>query len=99
MNGNQIGKNVCIENSIVLPNLRQTGSNSNIQDKCIIGGKASKAKNSEYPDQIKDGMTVIGMNCSIPSKFTAEPGSLIGADISSARLKEIKKIKKCGSVI
>ena len=99
MNGNHIGKNVCIENSIIMPNLRQMGSNSNIQEKCIIGGKTSKAKNSEFPEQIKGGMTVIGMNCSVPTKFTAEPGSLIGADISFARLKEIKKIKKSGSVL
>lgn len=98
MNGNQIGKNVCIENSIVLPNLKQSGSNSNIQDRCIIGGK-SKAKNSKYPEQITEGMTVIGMNSSVPPKFTAEPGSLIGADISLSLLKEIKKIKKSGSVL
>ena len=99
MNGNNIGKNVCIENSIILPSFKQSGSNSNIQDKAVIGSSTSKAKNSKYPDQIKDGMTVVGMNSSLPSKFTAEPASLIGADISSAQLKEIKKIKKSGSVL
>ena len=98
MNGNHIGKNVSIENSIILPNLKQSGSNSNIQDRCIIGGR-SKVKNTKYPEQIREGMTVVGMNSSVPPKFTAEPGSLIGADISLSQLKEIKKIKKSGSVL
>ena len=99
MNGNQIGKNVNIENVLILPNNKQTGSNSNIQDKSIIGGKSSKVKNKDYPDQINSGITVVGMNSTIPAKFVAEPGSLIGADILLSRLKEIKKIKKSGSVV
>ena len=99
MNGNQIGKNVTVENSLIFPNYKQTGNNSNIQDRSVIGGKSRKLRNSDYPEQIINGMTVIGMNSSIPAKFTAEPGSLIAADIPAARLKELGKIKKSGSVI
>ena len=98
MNGNQIGKFVNIENSIILPNLKQQGNNSNIQDRSIIGGK-SRVKNKDYPEHIFGGITVIGMNSTIPVKFVAEPGSLIGADVTAARLKELKKVKKSGSVI
>lgn len=99
MSGNQIGKNVTIENTLILPNYKQTGSNSNIQDKSVIGGKSRKLSNSDYPEQINNGITVLGMNSSIPVKFSAESGSLIGADIPAARLKEIGKIKKSGSVL
>ena len=99
MNGNQIGKNVLIENSLIFPNYRQTGNNSNIQDKCIIGGKSRKAKNIDFPEHIKDGLTMIGMNSSLPRNFIAEPGSLIGADIASVRLKNIEKIKRNGTIL
>ncbi len=99
MSGNQIGKNVNIENTLILPNFKNPVNISNIQDKCIIGANKSKARNSDYPEQIKEGLTVVGMNSIIPSKFVAEPGSLIGADVISTRLKELKKIKKSGSVV
>ncbi|TFG62228.1 MAG: hypothetical protein E4H36_08490 [Spirochaetales bacterium] len=101
MNGNQVGRNSTIINAIVFPFMEDTQAlNTNtIGDHVTIGFSGSKANNRDFPDQIREGLTVIGLNPSIPDNCVVEPGCFIDADVSPARIKSIKLLKKGNSLL
>ena len=67
MNGNRIGAGGDIQNSLLLPvSAELSRSAVNVGDNCSIGSRSSTAKNADFPGQIRDGLTVVGMNAEIP---------------------------------
>ena len=100
MNGNRIGARALIYNSLIFPYTadHSRGAN-NIGEAAAIGSKRSSAVNDLYPEQIRDGLTVLGTNAEIPGGATVEAGCLVGPDVPSQRLRALKQIKKGSSVL
>ncbi len=98
MNQNQIGKKVRIKNTLLFPFTGDNISSHTVGENSVIGSLSSSSVNSDYPEQIKDGLTVIGMNPNIPDNTVIESGCLVGPDVSSAMFKNRKKLRKGSSL-
>jgi len=99
MNGNRIGAGGEIRNSLVFPlssDLPRT--TANIGDNCSIGSRSSTMANADFPDQIRDGLTVVGMNSEIPSGLRIEAAVCIGPGVPASQLRKMKLVKKGTSV-
>lgn len=95
MTNNRIGKNCTINNAIIFPYFDEIQNNDyNISDNVLIGNKNSGMKNETFPNQINNGLCVVGMNNSLPRDFVIEPGSYLEADVQEKELRKIEKIKK-----
>lgn len=92
MNNNIIGRNASIQNTIILPFYEE--SNVNIGDNAIIGGKTAIGRNNDFPDQIYNGLVVLGINTVIPRGFKIEQSSYLGPYIPLKQLKPLKILKK-----
>jgi glucose-1-phosphate adenylyltransferase len=100
LNGNSIGSGTEIRNALILPfGAEAQRSTSNIGDNCAIGAKTSTMKNGDFPTQIRDGLTVIGINADIPNGFRAEAASFIAPGISAAHLRKLKVLRRGASVL
>lgn len=99
MNNNKIGYNSQISNTIILPFIKDNSKIiSNIGENCTIGGK-SGVKNRDFPEQIAEGITALGMNVEIPRGLVIEPGCYIGPNISHYKFKDMEIIKKSKSIM
>jgi len=99
MNGNRIGTGGEIQNTLVLPfSVELSHAAPNIGDDCSIGSKSSIMKNADFPDQIRDGLTVVGMNAEIPAGLRIEAGACIGPGVPASLLRKMKLVKKGTSV-
>ncbi len=95
MNGNRIGAGVEIHNALLLPfSAELPRATPNIGDNCSIGARTSTAKNADFPDQIRDGLTVVGMNAEIPAGLRIEAAACIGPGVPSSVLRKMKLVKK-----
>ncbi len=96
MSNNRIGSQSVIINSLILPFDREFMKNINtIEDKTEIGSnKSSQIKNSKFPEQITDGLTVIGIDTIIGREIRIEPGSYVIGNINFKTLEKEKKIAK-----
>ena len=95
MNNNRIGKNCTVQNTIILPFFDEMQNNYyNINDNVQIGGKLSNIKNNTFPDQIFDGISMIGINVVIPKNFVIEHGCCVGSDISEKEIRRMERLKK-----
>jgi len=94
MNNNIIGRNVVIQNSLILPTYEENNNTHNIGDNSVIGGKKSTIKNTDFPDQLTNGLTLIGLNAIIPRGFRIEESSYLGPNIPLKQLKHMKVLKK-----
>jgi carbonic anhydrase/acetyltransferase-like protein (isoleucine patch superfamily) len=99
MNGNRIGAGGDIQNSLLLPfSMELSRATTNVGDNCSIGSRSSIAKNVDFPGQIRDGLTVVGMNAEIPAGLRVEAGVCIGAGVPASLLRKMKIVKKGTSV-
>ncbi len=99
MNGNRVGAGGDLQNALVLPfSAELSRTTANIGDNCSIGSKSSTARNVDFPDQIRDGLTVIGMNSEIPAGLRLEAGVCIGPGVTTSMLRKMKLVKKGTSV-
>jgi hypothetical protein len=100
LSGNRIGAGSEISNALLLPfTAEMPRTSANIGERCFIGASKSSAKNADFPDQIHDGLTVIGTNADIPSGFRMEPGSFVGPGVSSGALRKMKLLRRGASVL
>jgi ADP-glucose pyrophosphorylase len=99
MSNNRIGGGSLVQNSLIFPYLRENGKNSsNIGSDVSIGSRRSSARNESYPAQIRDGITVLGLNAEIPSRYRIEAACLIGADVSPQTLRERNFLRRGASI-
>lgn len=99
LNGNRIGAGAELTNTLVMPLTTELPrSAANIGDGCSLGTRASVMKNSAYPDSIRDGLTVIGMNADIPGGLRVEAAACIGPGVPAAVLRKMKIVRKGMSV-
>ena len=99
LNGNRIGAGAEIHNALVLPlGSESPRTSANIGERCSIGARGSTARNAGFPDQIRDGVAVIGTNAEIPSGFRAEAASYVAPGVAASVLRKMKLLKKGASV-
>lgn len=95
MNNNQIGRNALIQNAMMLPYQKEVKKgSSNIGSEVIIGGESTSAKNTQFPNQINRGLTVIGLDADIPRGTVIEQGCYLGAKVSKNRLRSLKHLRR-----
>ncbi|HVO37993.1 MAG TPA: hypothetical protein VMV03_03095 [Spirochaetia bacterium] len=99
LNGNRIGAGAELTNTLVMPLTAELPrSAANIGDGCSVGTRASIMKNAAYPDSIRDGLTVIGMNAEIPGGLRVEAAACIGPGVPASVLRKMKIVRKGMSV-
>jgi carbonic anhydrase/acetyltransferase-like protein (isoleucine patch superfamily) len=99
MSNNRIGADVVIQNALVLPYTSDGSRTVNIGDRCSIGGRSETAVNGDFPDQIRDGLTLVGMNVSMPNGFRVEAGGYIAAGSGISELRRQKTVRRGASYI
>ena len=100
MNGNTIGENAILYNTIVFPSIKERLPHGNtIGEGVKIGSRKSTAKNNDYPEQINSGVTVIGYNPEIPDGYEIEAACYIAPDIPFNILRKQKKLARGKSII
>jgi len=98
MNGNRIGGKAQLYKTLVLPYLGDLGS-SNIGENTRIGMQEAGARNFDYPKQIREGLTVLGINAEVPKGYKIGPGCLVGARVGAQQLRSIKELTRSSSVL
>jgi hypothetical protein len=98
--GNRIGPGALLQNTLVLPYVSDAPrTGPNIGDRCQIGAKSSTAKNVDFPTQVRDGISVVGMNAEIPNGFKAEAATVIGSGVPGSVLRRLKSLRRGTSIL
>jgi hypothetical protein len=98
MSGNRIGAKARLYKTLVLPYVGDLGS-SNIGENTIIGMREAGARNFDYPKQICEGVTVIGINAEVPKGLKVGSGCLIGARVGAQQLRSLKELTRSSTVL
>jgi tetrahydrodipicolinate N-succinyltransferase len=98
MNGNRIGAKAQLYKTLVLPYVGDLGS-SNIGESAVIGMREAGARNFDFPKQIWEGVTVIGINAEVPKGLKIGSGCLIGARVGSGQLRAVKEVPRSSTVL
>jgi len=100
LNGNRIGTGTEIASALILPFTSEVPRPSpNIGDNCSIGARSSTMKNADFPAQIRNGVSVVGVNADIPNGFKAEAATYIAPGVPPSALRKLKMLKKGCSVL
>lgn len=100
LNGNRIGTGAEIHNALILPFTAEVSRAApNIGDNCAIGARTSSMKNSDFPGQIRDGISVIGTNVDLPSGFRVEAAAYVAPGVPASALRRAKFLRKGSSVL
>lgn len=105
MNGAIVGAGATVQHALVFPHgpsdpAARAGARvaPTIGDRCAVGSRSSTAVNAAYPDQIRDGLTVIGMGVDLPGGVRVEAGCLVGPGASPADLRRRRVLRRGQSV-
>ena len=98
MNGNRIGAKAQLYKTLVLPYVGDLGS-SNIGEGTTVGMIEAGARNFDFPKQIREGVTVIGMNAEVPKGLKIGSGCLIGARVGAGQLRSVKELPRSSTVL
>ena len=99
MSNNSIGSGSLIQSSLILPYLGENGKGaSNIGSNVTIGSPRSAARNEKHPSQVRDGITVLGLNADIPASYRIEAACLVEADVTPHALRERKFLRRGASI-
>jgi glucose-1-phosphate adenylyltransferase len=98
MNGNRIGGKAQLCKTLILPYLGDLGS-SNIGENASIGMREAGARNFDHPNQIREGVTVLGISAEVPKGYKIGPGCLVGARVGTQQLRSIKELTRSSSVV
>jgi hypothetical protein len=100
MSGNRIGPRAQLYKCLALPFQGEHAKNGyNVAESCTVGQKHSAATNFENSSQIRDGLTVLGMNVQLPKGFAVSSGCLVGAGVTPQRLRGMKELRKGATVL
>ncbi len=88
MENNYIGEGAVVRNSIICGNNELFSKVSpNIGDKAVIGEDERSGVNSEYPEFLRDGITLVGRNVEIPRKLRISGNCYIASDVNRSVLR------------
>ncbi len=100
MNGNRIGSGSAVTAALVFPfSAELPRAVANIGDNCSIGSRTSTVKNADFPDQIRDGLTVVGVDAEIPAGLRVEAGACIGPGVTASQLRRVKVVRRGTTVL
>jgi hypothetical protein len=100
LNGNRIGTGSEIQSALILPfTAEMPRPTPNIGDNCAIGARTSTMRNANFPDQIRNGIAVVGTNVDIPNGFKAEAATYIAPGVPAGALKKLKVLRKGASIL
>jgi hypothetical protein len=100
LNGNRIGTGAEIHNALILPFTAEVARPApNIGDNCAIGARTSSMKNSDFPGQIRDGISVIGTNVDLPNGFRIEAATYVAPGVAASALRRAKVLRRGSSVL
>ncbi len=95
MNGNIVCKNSNVVHTVIFPNIKELRPGGcNIGEGSIIGEKRSKIVNEKYPNQIKNGLTVIGFNADLPHGCKIDGGCVIESDVPFSFFKGLRNLRR-----
>lgn len=101
MNGVVVGAGAVLQHVLVLPHgpaepaARQAARASpTIGERCTVGSRTSTAVNAAFPEQIRDGLTVIGMGVELPAGMKIEAGCLVAPGAATAELRRLKTLRR-----
>jgi hypothetical protein len=57
------------------------------------------ARNFDYPKQVCEGITVIGVGAEIPKGLKIGSGCLIGARVGAGQLRSLKELTRSSTVL
>jgi tetrahydrodipicolinate N-succinyltransferase len=98
MNGNRIGAKAQLYKTLVLPYVGDLGS-SNIGESASIGMREAGARNFDFPKQVCEGVTVIGINAEVPKGLKIGSGCLVGARVGAGQLRSVKELPRSSTVL
>jgi len=98
MNGNRIGAKAQLYKTLVLPYVGDLGS-SNIGEGAVIGMREAGARNFDFPKQVCEGVTVIGINAEVPKGLKIGSGCLIGARVGAGQLRSVRELPRSSTVL
>ena len=64
----------------------------NIGDKAVVGEEEMSGANSEYPEFLRDGITLVGRNVEIPRKFRISGNCYIASDVDRSVLRGKERV-------
>ena len=100
LNGNRIGTGAEIHNALILPFTAEVARTApNIGDNCAIGARISSMNNSDFPGQIRDGISVIGTNVDLPNGFRVEAATYVAPGVPASALRRAKILRKGSSAL
>jgi hypothetical protein len=100
MNNNWVGFKTRVYHSLILAHLADSPKGqANIGDESFIGMKQSGAANTQYPIQVREGLTVLGSNADIPRGCTIGPGCLLAAGVQAQQLRRQKELRKGNTLL
>jgi hypothetical protein len=59
----------------------------------------SGARNFDFPKQVCEGLTVIGISSEVPKGLKIGPGCLIGARVGAGQLRSLKDLPRSSTVL
>jgi len=93
MENNYIGEGAVVRNSIICGNSELFSKVSpNIGDKAVVGEEEMSGANSEYPEFLRDGITLVGRNVEIPRKFRISGNCYIASDVDRSVLRGKERV-------
>jgi carbonic anhydrase/acetyltransferase-like protein (isoleucine patch superfamily) len=100
MNNNWVGIKTQVYRSLILAHFADSvKGQANIGDESFIGMKQSGAANTQYPLQVREGLTVLGCNADIPRGCTIGPGCLLAAGVQAQQLRKQKELRKGNTLL
>ncbi len=88
MENNYIGEGAVVLNSIICGNNELFSKVSpNIGEKAVVGDDDRSGTNSEYPEFLRDGVTLVGRNVEIPRKFKISGNCFIASNVDRGVLR------------
>jgi carbonic anhydrase/acetyltransferase-like protein (isoleucine patch superfamily) len=100
MSGTRVAADAKVSNTLVMPSQQELGGEAETVGAGAEVGEARSAmnnRNDDYPRQIARGLTVIGMNASVPPGMEVGSGCYIGPSVGAV-LKNMKKLARGASV-
>jgi ADP-glucose pyrophosphorylase len=99
MSHNHVGRGATLQKALVLPGRDRIRSHPTVEEKVTIGGGTSNVSNSRFPEQIHDGITVLGPGVELPRGITVDQGCYLSASYPAASLRKLRKLARGSSYL
>ncbi len=99
MSHNHVGRGATLQRTLVLPARDRIRSRPTVEEKVTVGGGTSNISNTRFPEQIHDGITVLGPGVELPRGIAVDQGCYLSASYPAASLKRLRKLARGSSYL